>query len=113
MSTNTVSFPVSQNGATDTIYIWTNNTSPDVISNIQLLTNTSQVPHIIQFSVTKYSLFFTEPYGAYNNGSSYSVVYAINGTTVPLIVNIKAEYLYSSQPIIGLIQIKFMGLGEY
>lgn len=114
---STISFPVSLSSATTeslAINIWTNNTSPNVISNIKVLTNASQIPHIIQFNVTKPSyIFLTEPYGVYNNGSSYSVVYANNGTSVPLIANIKAEYFYSAQPITGLIQIKFIGPGEY
>lgn len=114
-TTYTVSFPVKISSlATEflTIDIWTNNTSPNVISDVKVLTNASQVPHIIQFNVTQPSfIFLTEPFGVYNNGSSYGIKYASNNSSVPILANVKAEYLYSAQEIGGVIWVEFAGPG--
>jgi len=112
-----VTFPVIvSNFATEflTIDIWTNSTSPNVISEVQVLTNASQVPHIIQFNVTQPGyIFLTEPFGVHNNGSSYGLKYAENGSSIQMLANIKAQYLYSAQQVSGLIQIEFIGPGEF
>ncbi len=108
---------VIQTSYTDTlqVLIWSNNTSSstDDISGVKILTNASQVPHVIQFNVTEPSyIFMTEPYGVYNNGTAFDVKYAGNDTSVPLIPDMKAGYLYSAQKVSGLIWIEFTGPGE-